>query len=107
MRNFTYRPPRLSSDFSVDFLLSGRALHGRCINISDAGIRATLDGEVPAGCTGSLILHHPRRTLTLQAIATHLQTGEVGLSFLFASEEQRELIRQFIALVAATPSSQS
>jgi len=99
MRKFEYRTPRLRGNFSVDFLMSDHALHGHCINVSDTGIRATLDGDVLAGGTGSLILRHSRHTLTVQAVVTHLQIGEVGFSFIFHTEEQRELARKFLALV--------
>ncbi|HEY0306606.1 MAG TPA: PilZ domain-containing protein [Acidobacteriaceae bacterium] len=97
MRKFEYRHPRLRGSFIVEFIFAGRTLRGTCINISDAGIRATLDGEVPAGSTGLLTMRHPHRSLTIQAVATHLQADEVGLSFIFHSKTQRELTRQFLA----------
>ncbi len=97
MRKFEYRPPRLRSNFTIEFILGDRTLRGHCINASDSGIRATLDGEVPTGSTGLLMLRHPNRALTIQAVATHLQADEVGLSFIFRSKTQRELTQRFLA----------
>jgi len=98
MRKFEYRPPRLRSNLRVEFLLPDRTLHGWCINISDSGIRVTLDAKAPIGSTGSLILNHPQCSFTIEAVVSHRQiiTGEVGLSFIFHTPQERELARQFL-----------
>jgi hypothetical protein len=105
MRKFEYRPPRRSSSLTVDFLLGGRTLHGQCLNVSDAGIRVTLDAELPSDSTGSLTLHHHQRSLTIEAAVTHLHadTDEVGFSFIFHTPKERERTRLFLASTAEQP----
>lgn len=101
IRRFEYRQPRLSTGFSVEFVLAEQTLQGRCRDVSDAGIRAEFNGPIDVGETGMLILRHPMRVLRVEAEVAYLARGGVGLSFLFGSQQQRDLTIQFISQITA------
>jgi PilZ domain len=99
MRIFRYRQPRLSAGFNVEFILTGQTFQGRCRDVSDAGIRAEFNGTIDVGETGMLVLRHPMRVLRLEAEVAYLGKGGVGLSFIFDSQQQRDLTIQFISQI--------
>jgi hypothetical protein len=101
IRRFEYRQPRLSAGFTVEFVLSEQTLQGHCRDVSDAGIRAELNGATHVGATGMLILRHPMRVLRLEAEVAYLGQSGVGLSFIFDSPQQRDLTIQFISQITA------
>jgi hypothetical protein len=101
IRRFEYRRPRLTTGFSVEFVLTEQTLYGLCRDVSDAGIRAEFNGAMSVGKTGMLILRHPMRVLRLEAEVAYLGKSGAGLSFLFDSTQQRELTVQFISQITA------
>jgi hypothetical protein len=100
VRRFEYRPCRIAAGFDIDFVSGGETLHGRCRDVSDAGIRATLDGFVDVGASGLLILQHPTGVLELEAQVAYIDNRQVGLVFLFETPWECALTIEYMASIA-------
>jgi hypothetical protein len=100
IRKFEYRPCRIRAGLKVEFVTENQTLAGRCNDVSDEGIRATLDGSTEVGCSGILILRHPACVLEVEAQAAYVDKCQVGLAFLFRSPWERAMTVDFIASVA-------
>ena len=96
VRRFEYRHCRAKAGFSVDFIVGDEMLHGVCRDISDAGIRAKLDGSVVVGSSGLLILHKPAGVLKLEAHVAYVEKGQVGLNFILKKTSEHGTIIKFV-----------
>ncbi len=101
IRKFEYRPSRTATGFDVDFVSGGITLHGLCQDVSDAGIRATLDGPIGVGRSGSLILRHPTGIFKVEAQIAYIEQGQVGLVFSFKTPLERADAIEFMASIAS------
>ena len=107
IRKFEYRPSRISTGFSVEFVTAEESIQGLCRDVSDSGVRARLDGSVAVGDTGLLILRHPAGVLEIEAQVAYIDRFQVGLEFRCKTSWERELTIEYIALIAShTPDSQ-
>jgi hypothetical protein len=100
IRKFQYRPCRIAAGFDVDFVAGGETLHGICRDVSNSGIRATLNGSVAVGNSGVLILHHPMGVLELEAQVAYIEELQVGLEFLFKTPWECAMTIEFVASIA-------
>jgi hypothetical protein len=100
IRNFEYRPCRIAAGFGIDFVAGGETLHGICRDVSNSGIRATLNGSVAVGNSGVLILHHPMGELKLEAQVAYIEELKVGLEFLFKTTWECAMTIEFVASIA-------
>jgi hypothetical protein len=100
VRKFEYRPCRVRAGLEVEFVTKGATLRGICKDVSDEGIRATLDGSVDVGSTGLLILRDSKGALEIEAQAAYLDECYVGLAFLFRTSWERAITFEFIASIA-------
>ena len=90
--------PRYLLDQRV-VLRSGGIFHGRTKDISEAGLGATVAGELPGNGLVELEFYLPG-TLTplqLQAEIRYHQGFQYGFRFVDATEQQRDLIREATA----------
>lgn len=100
IRKFEYRPCRIKAGLKVEFVTEKKILVGLCNDVSDQGIRATLDSSTEVGRSGVLILRHPTCVLEIEAQAAYVDKCQVGLAFLFRSSWERAMTVDFIASVA-------
>jgi hypothetical protein len=100
IRKFEYRPCRIAAGFDVDFVVGGETLHGICGDVSNSGVRASLNGSVAIGSCGILILRHPMGVLELEAQVAYLDELHVGLEFLFKTPWECAMTIEFVALIA-------
>lgn len=100
IRRFEYRPCRIAAGFGVDFVAGGETLHGICRDVSNSGIRATLNGSVAVGNTGVLTLRHPMGVLELEAQVAYIEELQVGLEFLFKTTWECAMTIEFVASIA-------
>ena len=100
IRKFEYRPCRLKTGFSVDFIVGGETLHGLCTDVGDVGIRAEFGSSLAVGASGLLILRHPVGVLKLEARVAYIEKCQVGLVFLFQTPAECEITSEFIASIA-------
>jgi hypothetical protein len=100
VRRFEYRPCRILTGFDIDFVSGGETFHGRCTDVSDAGIRATLDGSVQVLDSGLLILRHPAGVLEVEAQVAYIDNRQVGLVFLFDTPWECALTIEYMTSIA-------
>jgi hypothetical protein len=100
IRKFEYRPCRISAGFEIDFVVAGELHHGLCRDVSNSGIRATLDGPVAVDSSGLLFLRHPSGVLELGAQVAYTEKREVALVFLFKTPEECERATKYMASIA-------
>jgi hypothetical protein len=100
VRKFEYRPSRISAGIDVEFKTGGETIQGSCRDVSDTGIRASLDGSVIVGSSGVLTLRHPIGVLALEAQVAYMDKSQVGLTFLFKTTWEREITAEYIASIA-------
>jgi hypothetical protein len=99
IRRFTYREPRMTAGFRVEFVTTGSPFRGLCRDVSDAGIRAEFDDPLTVGGSGLLILRPPTGVLELRAQVAYIEKEQVGLLFLFETSWERRMTMEFIAAI--------
>jgi hypothetical protein len=102
IRKFEYRPCRITAGFDLEFVAEGKTLHGLCEDVSDDGIRATLNGSVVVGSFGLVIFCHSTGVLELEAQVAYLDGTHVGLVFLFQTPWERGIINHLIASIRSS-----
>jgi hypothetical protein len=105
IRKFEYRPCRIAGGFAIDFVVGGKTLHGICKDVSNSGIRATLDGSVAVGDSGPLILLHSMGALELEAQVAYIDELHVGLEFRFRTPWECATAIEFVASIASYSST--
>lgn len=100
IRKFEYRPCRIVTGFEIDFVVQKDVFHGTCRDVSDAGIRATLDGSVTVGISGRLTLRHPVGVLEVEAQVAYIEKLFVGFVFLFETPWESAKVIDYMALIA-------
>jgi hypothetical protein len=103
IRRFEYRPCRITAGFDLEFVADGKTLLGLCTDVSDEGIRATLDGSVVVGSFGLVVFRHSAGLLELEAQVTYIDRCQVGLVFLFQTSWERAMITSLIASIQNNP----
>ena len=80
-------------------LRSGGVFHGRTKDISEAGLGATVAGELPGDGLVELEFYLPGKLtpLQLKAEIRYHQGFQYGFRFVDTTEQQRELIREATA----------
>jgi hypothetical protein len=100
IRNFEYRPCRITTGFDVDFIVGDETFIGICRDVSDTGIRVRLDGSVVVGDSGLLTLRHPMGTLKVDAQVAYIDSTYVGLIFDFETPRERTAVTEYMAVIA-------
>ena len=99
VRKFEYRPSRIAAGIDVEFKTGGETIQGTCKDVSDTGIRVILDGSVLVGSSGVLTLRHVIGVLALEAQVAYMDKSQVGLTFLFKTNWEREITAEYIASI--------
>jgi len=100
VRRFEYRPCRLATGFAVDFVVGNETLSGLCRDVSDTGVRVTLEGSVVVGDSGLLTLRHPTGTLRVAAHVAYIDKCHVGLVFAFETPREHAVANDYMAVIA-------
>lgn len=100
VRKFEYRSCRITAGIDVEFVTAGETIPGTCKDVSEAGIRASLDGSVHVGASGILTLRHPIGVLAIEAQVAYIERSQVGLTFNFKTTWEREITAEYIASIA-------
>jgi len=106
VRKFEYRSCRIAAGIDVEFAMDGQTIQGSCKDVSDAGVRASLDGSVVVGDLGILTLRHPIGVLAIEAQVAYIERSQVGFTFIFKTTWEREITAEYIASIVnlTTPS---
>jgi PilZ domain len=103
VRKFEYRPCRIATGFELEFVAEGKALRGVCEDLSEDGIRVTLDGSVAVGTIGVLSFSHSCGVLELESQVTHANMSHFGLVFMFQTPWERGMVKSLIASIQNSP----
>ena len=99
VRKFEYRSCRIAAGLDVEFVTDGETIKGTCKDVSEAGVRASLDGSVSVGSSGLLTLRHSIGVLELESQVAYVEGSQVGLTFLFKTNWEREITAEYIASI--------
>jgi hypothetical protein len=82
IRKLEYRSARSTTALAIHFAVDGETFHGSCNDVSESGVRASLNRPVAIGSLGSLTLHYRDGAITRRTRVACVQGLTVGLSFL-------------------------
>ena len=100
IHSFAYRMPRISLDHDMQFVVDGIPIHGRTRDVSDTGLLTRLDAVVVPGARGSIRWKFGGCTVEIDAQVEHANFLEVGLSFQFTSEPERQFVRTLVKVLS-------
>ena len=103
MRKFDYRAPRFAVDLPVRLTLLESTQFGRCTEISTEGMKLDMRDAALRRCRrcGSRYVSEcqPRSPVRV----AHCGAGCDGVQFVYGSDEERDEVIRFIALLATAP----
>jgi len=103
MRKFDYRAPRFAVDLPVRLTLEDSTLFGRCTEISTEGMKLELREPLSVDAAGAVHATFQTVSMDLPVRVAHCGSGCDGVQFVYGSDEERDEVIRFIALLAAAP----
>ncbi len=103
MRKFDYRAPRFPIDLPVRLTLADSTQICRCTEISTEGMRLEVSEPLPLDAGGAVQMIFQNASFDLPVRVARCGTGCDGVAFVYSSDEERDEVIHFIALVAAAP----
>ena len=101
MHPFRYRIPRFRTSFPVDFLVGEVDVIGRCIDISEAGMRGVFRQPMPVGTMGLLTLNHAPWRTEVNARVAYFSSDQMVLRFVSSHSYEQVKLRQFMQALAS------
>ena len=101
MQKFEYRTPRYHVDLPVILALDSAHLSGRCKEISKDGMMIHMRESAPPDACGTVTVSYREKSLQLPVSVVHNGKGQLGLKFLFESDNDRSALEHLVSLVAA------
>jgi hypothetical protein len=103
MRKFDYRAPRFAVDLPIRLSLEESTLFGRGIEISTEGMKLDVSGPLAVDTPGAVHVTFQSVSIDLPVRVAHCGSGCDGVQFVYGSDEERDEVIRFIALLAAAP----
>jgi hypothetical protein len=103
MRKFDYRAPRFAVDLPVRLTLEESTQFGRCTEISTEGMKLEVNGPLTVDTPGAVHVAFQSISIDLPVRVAHCGSGCDGVQFVYGSDEERDEVLRFIALLAAAP----
>jgi len=103
MRKFDYRAPRFAVDLPVRLILEESTLFGRCTEISTEGMKLDVCEPLSVDTPGAVHFTFQNVSVDLPVRVAHCGSGCDGVQFMYGSDEERDEVIRFIALLAAAP----
>ena len=103
MRKFDYRAPRFAVDLPIRLSLEESTLFGRCTEISTEGMKLNVSGPLTVDTPGAVQVTFQSVSIDLPVRVAHCGSGCDGVQFVYGSDEERDEVIRFIALLAAAP----
>jgi len=103
MRKFDYRAPRFAVDLPVRLTLEESTQLGRCTEISTEGMKVEVQKLLTVDTPGAIHVTFQNVCLDLPVRVAHCGSGCDGVQFAYGSDEERDEVIRFIALLAAAP----
>ena len=103
MRKFDYRVPRFAVDLPVRLTLEESTQFARCIEISTEGMKLEAQEPLTVDTAGAVHVTFQNVSFDLPVRVAHCGSGCNGIQFVYGSDEERDEVTRFIALLAAAP----
>ena len=103
MRKFDYRVPRFPVDLPVRLTLEESTQFGLCTEISTEGMKLEVREPLCVDAGGAVHIVFQNFSLDLPVRVAHCGTGCDGVQLVYGSDEERDEVIRFIALLAAAP----
>jgi hypothetical protein len=97
------RATRFRLDADVSFVVEGRRHEGRCINVSESGLLASLDPPPDVWVEGEVELEAGGHYLNIPVRVARVAGNDVGFAFSLDTENDRVAMRILIESVSASP----
>lgn len=103
MRKFDYRAPRFAVDLPVRLTLAESTQFGRCTEISTEGMKLDVHQALSVDAAGAVQVTFRESSLEIPVRVAHCGGGCEGVQFVYGSDEERDDVIRFIALLASAP----
>jgi hypothetical protein len=103
MRKFDYRAPRFAVDLPVRLTLEDSTQFGRCTEISTDGMKLHVYEPLSVDAGGVVQVTFQNVSLEIPVRVAHCGSGCEGVQFVYCSDEERDDVIRFIAILATTP----
>ena len=103
MRKFDYRSPRFPVDLHVRLTLEESTQFGCCREISTEGMILEVREPLAVDAAGAVHISFQNVSLDLPVRVVRSGEGCDGVQFVYGSDEERDEVIRFIALLAAAP----
>lgn len=103
MRKFDYRAPRFAVDLPVRLTLEDSTQFGRCTEISTEGMKLEVHKPLCLDSAGAVQVTFRDVSLELPVRVAHGGSGCDGVQFVYGSDEERDDVIRFIAMLASAP----
>jgi hypothetical protein len=106
MQNHQARAPRFDLDLPIRFFSTDGMIVGRCVNISESGIRGTFDSPVDVWLEGDLSFQVDGQYLGIRARVVRADGRDAGLWFRINSETDKSIIAKLLAMAEQQSSNE-
>ena len=103
MRKFDYRVPRFPVDLPVRLTLEESTQFGSCTEISTEGMKLEMRTPLSIDAGGVVHITFQNVSFDLPVRVAHCEAGCEGVQFVFGSDEERDEVIRFIALLTSAP----
>jgi hypothetical protein len=103
MRKFDYRAPRFAVDLPVRLTLEESTQFGRCTEISTEGMKLDLHQPLSVDAGGAVEVTFQNVRLEIPVRVAHCGSGCDGVQFVYGSDEERDDVIRFLAILATAP----
>jgi len=103
MRKFDYRAPRFNVDLPVRLTLAESTQFGRCLEISTEGMKLEVPQPLTIDTAGAVQVTFREFSLEIPVRVAHCNGRCDGVQFVYGSDEERDDVIRFIALLASAP----
>jgi hypothetical protein len=92
------RAPRFDLNLPIRFFSPDGMVSGRCVNVSESGIRITFDRPIDIWLEGDLSFLIGTQYVSIKARVVRVDGRDAGLWFHIHSEADKSVITQLLAL---------
>ena len=100
VETYAYRLPRFEVALPIQFQTDTATIEGHTRNLSDTGLLASFVQPLLNGSAGVIRLRFGSSSFEMEAHVTHAEFLDAGLNFLFASDQERQLVRTLVRVLS-------
>ncbi|KAA6464411.1 PilZ domain-containing protein [Acidobacteria bacterium AB60] len=97
MERFEYRWPRFRINAPVRMTFWRSDISGRCVDISEEGMKVECPQIDSAHSRGTVTVIHPAWTVEIAVQIAYSTPIHTGLKFIYRSDHERSMVARFVA----------